>query len=218
MSYLVRDIAKELGVTNKQIIAALGDDTKTQASKLTDEEVEMIKSKLTTDTAEKKAVEAKPEKIVKVIEPRKFQADDAIQCRSITAGELILVGKSGTHYSWADAGHVIDVRYDDIVALKFARSSMIYYPRFVIEDEDVLADPKFADIKTLYSKIYSADIEEILALSNEDFATVLTKAPTGLKNALKVTVATRFENGEFDSLQKIQAIEQICGAEILNLK
>lgn len=211
---LIRDLAKELGVSNKQIIATLGDDTKTQASKLTDEEVEIIKNNLNASAV----VEIKPEKVVKVVEPRKFQADDAIPCRSVTAGELILVGKSGTYYSWANVGHTIDVRYDDIVALKFARSSQLYFPRFIIEDEELLADSKFADIKALYDKIYSADIEEILKLPNTQFVEVLTKAPTGLKNALKVTVATRFEEGTFDSLQKIQAVEQICGAEILNLK
>ena len=213
MSTLVRDLAKELGVTNKQIIAALGDEDKTQASKLTDEEVATIKA-----TFEPIVTEVKKEKVVKMVEPRKFQADDAIQCRSITAGELMLVGKSGTHYSWMDAGHTIDVRYDDIVSLKFARSPMLTRPRFIIEDEELLADPRFADIKSLYDKIYSADIEELLSLPNEQFIQVLAKAPNGLKNALKVTVATRFEGGAFDSLQKIQAIEQICGAEILNLK
>lgn len=216
MNTLVRDLAKELGVSNKQIIAALGDDTKTQASKLTAKEVEIVKNKFAT-TVETEP-EVKPEKIVKPVEPRKFQADDAIPCRSVTAGELILIGKSGTYYSWAGVGQVIDVRYDDIVQLKFARSSQLYFPRFIIEDEELLADPKFADVKALYDKIYSADIEELLSLPNEQFIEVLSKAPTGLKNALKVTVATRFEEGTFDSLQKIQAVEQICGAEILNLK
>lgn len=211
---LIRDLAKELGVSNRQIIAALDDDTKTQASKLTDEEVEIIKEKF----AAPKAVEVKHETVSKVTEPRKFQSDDAIPCRSVTAGELIMIGKSGTYYSWANAGHVIDVRYDDIVQLKFARSSQLYFPRFIIEDEDLLADVRFADIKALYDKIYSADIEEILNLPNDKFTEVLSKAPNGLKNALKVTVATRFEEGTFDSLQKIQTIEQICGAEILNLK
>lgn len=214
---LIRELAKELKVSNRQIILALGDETKTQASKLTDEEVEMITAKI-MENKKTEDVEVKPEKVIKTVEPRKFQADDAIQCRSITAGELILIGKSGTHYSWVDAGHVIDVRYDDIVALKFARSSMLYLPRFIIEDEDVLADSKFTDIKTLYDKIYSADIEILLSLPNDKFAEILAKSPVGLKNAIKVTVATRFESGEFDSLQKIQTIEQICGTEILNLK
>ena len=210
---LIRDLAKELNVSNKQIIAALGDDTKTQASKLTDEEVETIKNNLSVPVKE-----VKVEKVVKVVEPRKFQPDDAIMCRSVTAGELIMIGRSGTYYSWADAGVAIPVRYDDIIQLKFGRSSQLYFPRFVIEDEDLLADPRFDDIRTMYDKIYSADIEEILNLPNDQFVEVLTKAPTGLKNALKVTVATRFEEGTFDSLQKVQAVEQICGAEILNLK
>ena len=213
---LVRDLAKELGVSNKKIIEALGDDTKTQASKLTDEDIEIIKTKLSITEEIKHVV--KPEKIVKPVEPRKFQADDAIPCRSVTAGELILIGKSGTYYSWADAGHTIDVRYDDIIQLKFSRSSQLYFPRFIIEDEELLEDARFADIKDLYNKIYSADIEELLNLSNEQFVEILSKAPTGLKNAIKVTVATRFEEGTFDSLQKVQAVEQICGAEILNLK
>lgn len=214
---LIRDLAKELKVTNKQIISVLGDEERTHASKLTDEEVDFVRQHLEAPT-ERVEVVVKPEKVMKAVEPRKFQPDDAIQCRSITAGELLLTGKSGTRYSWVDAGHAIDVRYDDIVALKFARSPMLTRPRFIIEDEELLADPRFADIRSLYDQIYSADVEELLNLPNDQFIRVLTQAPSGLKNALKVTVATRFEEGTFDSLQKIQTIEQVCGAEILNLK
>lgn len=213
---LIRDLAKELGITNKQIISVLGDTERTHSYKLTEEEIEMVKSQF--KVVAEPVAEVKYEKAVKAVEPRKFQPDDAIQCRSVTAGELLLTGKSGTRYSWMDVGHTIDVRYDDIVSLKFARSAMLYHPRFIIEDEELLADARFVDIKNLYDKIYSADIEELLQLPNDQFIHVLAKAPNGLKNALKVTVATRFEEGTFDSLQKIQAIEQICGAEILNLK
>lgn len=211
---LIRDLSKELNVDNKTIIE-LFTDKKTQASKLTDEEVKFVKEKL---SATPKNTEREAVKVSMTKEQRKFNADDEIMCKSITAGELIHIGKSGTNYSWMDAGHTIAVRYDDIISMKFARSKNIYEPRFIIEDDDLLNDPRFADVKELYTKIFSADVEEILNLPNDDFAVVLAKAPKGLKDAVKVTVATRFENGEFDSLQKVQLVEELCGAEILALK
>ena len=42
----------------------------------------------------------------------------------------------------------------------------------------------------------------------------LAEVPKGLKTAIKIEVATRLDNGTFDSIQKVRAVDEICGTEL----
>ena len=44
--------------------------------------------------------------------PKKYALDERIECRSVTGGELILIGpKTGLQYTWADYGDTAWVEY-----------------------------------------------------------------------------------------------------------
>nr|DAG68382.1 MAG TPA: hypothetical protein [Caudoviricetes sp.] len=147
---------------------------------------------------------------------RKYAQNDLIPCRSLVQGTLLLPGKqSDILYRWEGYGDVREVEYRDLYSLKSSRSAYIYDPCFQIEDEELLEDPRWADVKELYDTLYSSeDISEILSLSPAQFKTVLTQVPKGLKNAIKIEVATRLENGTFDSIQKLRIVDEICGTEL----
>lgn len=148
--------------------------------------------------------------------PRKFEANELIECRSITQGLLLMPGKqSNILYRWDGYGDVREVEYRDLYSLKSSRSSYIYEPRFVVENEELLDDPRWKDVKELYENLYDAtDINTVLGLSPAQFKKVLSEAPTGFKNAIKIEVATRLDNGTFDSIQKLRAVDEICGTEL----
>lgn len=150
---------------------------------------------------------------------RKYEADDTIPVRSITQGELLMPGrKSGILYRWAGAGDVEEVEYQDLYALKVRRSAYVYEPLFVIDDEELLADPKWKDVVALYQTMYDTeDISAILRLPVNQFKKVLKQVPKGLLNSIKVEVATQIENGKFDSINKIKAIDELCGTDLLCL-
>lgn len=150
---------------------------------------------------------------------RKYEADDTIPVRSITQGELLMPGrKSGILYRWAGAGDVEEVEYQDLYALKVRRSAYVYEPLFVIDDEELLADPKWKDVVALYQTMYDTeDISAILRLPVNQFKKVLKQVPKGLLNSIKVEVATQIENGKFDSISKIKAIDELCGTDLLCL-
>ena len=150
---------------------------------------------------------------------RKYEADDTIPVRSITQGELLMPGrKSGILYRWAGAGDVEEVEYQDLYALKVRRSAYVYEPLFVIDDEELLADPKWKDVVALYQTMYDTeDISTILRLPVNQFKKVLKQVPKGLLNSIKVEVATQIENGKFDSISKIKAIDELCGTDLLCL-
>ena len=163
--------------------------------------------------------EAPVEQTATTVTVRKYEADDTVPVRSITQGELLMPGrKSGILYRWAGAGDVEEVEYQDLYALKVRRSAYVYEPLFVIDDEELLADPKWKDVVALYQTMYDTeDISAILRLSVNQFKKVLKQVPKGLLNSIKVEVATQIENGKFDSISKIKAIDELCGTDLLCL-
>lgn len=148
---------------------------------------------------------------------RTFKANDLIPVRSITQGELLLPGKkSGILYTWSAYGDITEVEYQDLYTLKASRSGYIYTPFFIIEDEDLMADPRWKDVATLYESMYKTeDLSQILRLPIAQFKKALKQSPAGLRDAIKIEVATRIEAGTFDSIAKIKAVDEVCGTDLL---
>lgn len=146
--------------------------------------------------------------------PRKFKADDLVSCRSITFGELLLVGpKSKLLYSWANYGDTTEMEYQDLQALKSTKSSYLYRPRFIIEDEE-LVEQWSKDFKAMYDDIIEVDVEDMFKLPLNQFKAKLKKAPKGVQMAVKNIAGEKIMNGSLDSLKKIKAIDEILGTDL----
>ena len=146
--------------------------------------------------------------------PRKYAPDELIPCRSVTYGELLLTGtKSKLMYVWANYNDVTEVEFQDLQALKSIRSSYLFRPRFVIEDEE-LVEEWGKDFKDMYSKIVSVDVEEMFNLPLGKFKTALKNAPKGVQQAVKNIAGEKIMNGSLDSLAKIKAIDDVLGTDL----
>lgn len=148
-------------------------------------------------------------------EPRQFNQNDLILCRSVTAGWLGCSGKSGQYYVFENFGDECEIEYQDLFALKSRHSNYIYAPHFVIEDEELLENPRWADVAKFYDeKVYTMeDVEEVLNLPINNFEAALKKLPKGLAKSLQVRVAQKIEDGTFDSLKKIKIIDDVYGTD-----
>lgn len=147
--------------------------------------------------------------------PRKFAPGDMITCRSLTFGELLLTGtKSKLLYSWANYGDTTEVEYQDLQALKSTRSSYLFKPRFVIEDED-LVEQWNKDLGDIYKNIIDMDAEDLFKLPVNQFKSKLKKAPKGVQQAVKNIAGEKILNGSLDSLTKIKAIDELLGTDLL---
>ena len=171
---------------------------------------------------EEKTVKTTTEKTTsKTVEPvnvKEYKSDDLIPCRSMTKGELIYVGKkSGEVYTWEDYGDITEIEYQDLLGLRAKKSPFIFETLFVIEDEELLEDPKWKDVKALYEKIYSEDVETLIDMNLDDFKRVFPTLPNGLQRAVCAEVATEMEVGTFDSLQKIKVIDEVCGTDLSSI-
>ena len=171
---------------------------------------------------EKVTVSEEPvaEKVVKEVkkEPRQFNQNDLILCRSVTTGWLGCSGKSGQYYVFENFGDECEIEYQDLFALKSRHSNYIYAPHFVIEDEELLENPRWADVAKFYEdEVYSTDIEEVLNLPPSNFKSALEKLPKGIAKSLQVRVAETIEDGTFDSLKKIKIIDDVYGTDFRSI-
>lgn len=177
-----------------------------------------IKKPVETVTEEKVEVELPAPKAepVKKNTKKTFAKDELIPCRSVTPGMLLYNGaKSGIPYSWTSAGDLSYIEYQDLLAAMVSRSDYIYDPLFIIEDEDVINDPKWIEVKRLYeSTDEMADVMEIINLPLNRFRKTLNESPRGVRNAVKAKVASLISAGEFDSINKIKIIDEICGTDM----
>lgn len=146
--------------------------------------------------------------------PRKYAPDDKITCRSLTYGELLLTGaKTKLLYSWSNYNDTTEVDYQDLQALKSTKSSYLYRPRFIIEDEELVAQwgKEFVD---MYKNVVDVDVEDMFKLPLAQFKAKLKKAPRGVQQAVKNIAGEKILNGSLDSLAKIKAIDEILGTDL----
>lgn len=164
--------------------------------------------------ANKKEVVSEAVEVVKKA-PRKYAPDDMITCRSVTFGELLMTGKkSGLLYSWANHGDTTEVSYQDLQALKSTRSSYLFRPRFVVEDEELVAQWG-KDFEALYQNIVDVDVEALFRLPVAQMKAKIKKAPRGVQQAVKNIAGEKILNGSLDSLAKIKAIDEVLGTDLL---
>lgn len=171
-------------------------------------------TKNTKQTVDESVVEQKVTAKPKV---RKFEPTETIPCRSVCYGELILEGyKSKILYTWANCGDYADVEYQDLQALQSRKSRFLTDPLFIIEDEE-LVEHWGSLLKPVYSKIEEEDIEQLLKLTPVQLKKKLKTVPVGIKESIKTMAAAKIMSGELDSLNRIKAIDEVLGTELMSM-
>ena len=161
---------------------------------------------------EKKETKTTQKKVSKIVQ-KTFNPDDEILCRSITGGELILIGKKTENkYRWANVDDECYVLYQD---LQVVRSDYLYAPLFIICDDELIKE--WSDIEELYSTLLSDnEIMEMLTLSPQVLKKNLLKLPAGLLNHIKDIVGNMIANEQFDSVQRIKVIDEVLDTDFLS--
>ena len=146
---------------------------------------------------------------------KKYAPTDTVECRSVTGGELIMVGdKTKLHYTWADYGDTAYVEYQDLHALQSRKSGFLIKPRFIIEDEE-LVEQWGSTLKPIYNKINTKDIEEFFKLPINKFEAQLKTMPIGLKEAVKTKAVQMIKSDELYDIRKVRAIDAAWGTDFV---
>lgn len=148
---------------------------------------------------------------------KKYSPNDLIECRSVTGGELILIGdKSKLQYTWADYGDTAWIEYQDLQALQSRRSGFLTKPRFIIEDED-LVEQWGSMLKPIYDKINTQTIEDFFELPLNKFKAQLKIMPEGLKDAIKTKAVQMIQDEELYDIRKVREIDVAWGTDFVEM-
>ena len=148
-------------------------------------------------------------------EKKVFDDKDKIPCLSITVGVLAYIGeKSGEVYVWQNIGDVVEVEYRDLMTLVRTNSPFVFEPRFIIQDEDFLAQNDAITLR--YGQMYTPqDIEYVLSLPAPQLEENLKKMPVGAQNALRDVAVRKIDSGELDSVQRVKVLDSFFGTELV---
>ena len=154
--------------------------------------------------------EVKEDKPVKKV----FDPNEGILCRSVTHGKLFVDGiKTGMKYTFYDYDDESEIEYRDLVALVRARDKSVYNPRFIIMDEDFIAE--YPTLKKFYSDHFSTrNIKDILTLPDYQMKEEISKLPKGAVDSLKSIAVNQIVSGEIDSIRKIKALDEAFGTDL----
>lgn len=170
----------------------------------------MTKSTLKTE-------EVKTEEVNQTVskpEPKKFNPNDGIRCRSVTHGILFVDGlATNMKYTFVDYDYETEITYRDLVALVVARNKAIYNPRIIIMDEDFIAE--YPALGKFYKEHFATkNIKEILDMPDYQMKEAISKLPKGAVESLKSIAVNMIVSGEIDSIRRIRALDEAFGTDL----
>lgn len=185
--------------------------TKTNTTKTTTVKVEKpIVEEVVTETVEV----VNPTKEVKVVEPRKFVPGDMISCRCVRPNRVVFYStKTDTRYEFGGYGDVNEVDYSDLLKLKSSKSSILFQPKILIEDEELRAQwaRDLEPVAREYEGIY--ETEELFEKRPEEFEAFLRSASDGVKNLIKLSASTLIKEEKLTDLRLIRIIDDVLGTQ-----
>ena len=169
-------------------------------------------TKSTSKTEEVKTEEVK--QTVSKPEPKKFNPNDGIRCRSVTHGILFVDGlATNMKYTFVDYDYETEITYRDLVALVVARNKAIYNPRIIIMDEDFIAE--YPALGKFYKEHFATkNIKEILDMPDYQMKEAISKLPKGAIESLKSIAVNMIVSGEIDSIRRIKALDEAFGTDL----
>lgn len=215
----VYELAKELGITPKELISFLrenGYKVSSHMQKLDDDAIDFTNNNFVkvnntpTDnkvvtTSENESAKPQPIKIHKTFNP-----NDEIPCKSVTPWKLTAVGvDKNTVYHWEYFGDIEYIKYRDLQALR--RTEYVTKPSFIIMDDDLVEQWK-RELGDRYKYFKSIDYpEEYFDMDDDEFEDMIKSAPEWLGEIVKVTAMTMIRAENYPSIKKIRIIDDMLG-------
>ena len=148
---------------------------------------------------------------------KKFNPDDMILCQSVCVGQTFVKGfKSGTIYTFEALGAEEYIEYRDLVAAVRSKDNIIFKPFIIVLDEDFINEQK--TLKSFYENMYTPeDFEEFFKLRPNQMVEALNNMPVGIRETIKSMAVGKIQDGVFDSVARIKALDDYFGTKMMLL-
>lgn len=213
----INDLSKKLEITNKELIQFFRNNGYSNISShmqnVTDEMYNLATEKFvkTEESVVKdEPKEVKKKEFVDVEVHKKYDPDELIPCRSVCPWKLNALGVDRvTVYHWEYFGDVDYVKYRDLQAMR--RKDYITKPKIIIEDADLCYQWR-RELGDTYNYFIGVQYpEEFFDKNDDEFATLLRKAPDTIKEVIRVTAVNMIKNENYPSIAKLDLIDKILG-------
>lgn len=182
------------------------------------ETVEPIIEENKTEINETKEVKSVSEKVAektvsKVKQVKQFSNEDMIPCICVRNNKVVYhSSKTDSRYEWNGYGDVCYVSFLDLVSLMSMKSEYLFDPCILIDDDEVLSDPRFMNLTKVYDNFLMIENpEDFFNLDTDTFKRKLKAAPKSFKDLISTTASKMVKDGTFESLSKLKALDEILG-------
>lgn len=182
------------------------------------------KTKVAENTSVKETVKedkivesvATPVAVTEVKQPRKYEPNDLIPCRSMYAGCLLFTGdKTKITYEFSNIGDFRYIEYQDLLAAMLMHKKSLYAPYIIIDDEELLESPHWKQVKEVYDGLYNErDLINLINLPTVQFNEEFRRLPVGYQKTIATIIAGMIADNTFDAMNKIRIVDEVCGTDL----
>jgi hypothetical protein len=155
-----------------------------------------------------KEVKEEPKK-----EKRVVNRDDLVTIMNTTTGRVLYTSKkTGAEWSFSDYGDTDEIEVSELITMRNAHPRYLKEPWLLILDDDVV---DYLGLTPLYENVLNPDeLDEFFKLPEEQMKAIIEKAPRGIRQLIVSVANRKIANKSFDSLSKIQLIEETFKIEL----
>ena len=134
---------------------------------------------------------------------------------NVTNGKLVYQSrKSGSEFQFEQYGDIEYIELYELLTMRSSQRKFLDEPYVIVLDDEV-AD--YLGLSNMYKKLtHATEIDRIFKLPLEQFTNIVESTPKGLAHLIISKAKEKIATGEFDSVQKIQVLEEIYKVQLSN--
>lgn len=174
---------------------------------------EEVKSELVSNkpTVDETVVEKLPE--TPIYRRQDIDKNRLVPVMNVTNGALVYASKrTGAEYHFTNYGDIEYIEVSELLTMRSSAKAFIDEPHLIILDDEVI---EYMGLRKQYNNLSNAqNIDVVFTFTNEEFEEVVNIAPKGIQVLIVSRAKTLYNEGTFDSVQKIRFLNEKFAIEI----
>jgi hypothetical protein len=171
-----------------------------------------LKKKLKVEQEKSEPI-VKETKEVPKKEKRVVKRDDEVTIMNTTTGKVEYASKkTGQSWTFLEYGETDVIEVSELVTMKNAHPRYLKEPWLLVLDDDVV---DYLGLSQLYENVLNPDeLDQFFNLPEDQMKSIIEKAPRGIRQLIVSVANRKIANKSFDSLSKINLIEETFKIEL----
>lgn len=163
---------------------------------------------------------AKPESSKKLTPKTKIPLDTVVPCKSNVNGMLVYVSKrfNGYSYGWSEFGVIEYVEISELIAMRNSDKAFYINNWILFEDAEEYSAEEIYDflgVSQYYSDFVKGEnLEDLFVKTPDEIKAIIKPLSKGVKENIATKAKMKIDSGEFDSRNRIKALEEALDIEL----